>query len=68
MWWECSACGESFENHRRPVRCPECGTAGVIFTSLTDENLGDGEERLRAWLELGVTWPHERLGDQAARP
>jgi len=46
MTWECSECGNLVERERRPVRCPECGLAGVLFSpaevALDDECNGLG--------------------------
>ena len=58
MWWECSECGAHRERARRPIRCHECGSAGVIFTPVENEDLGPAVtgERRRAWLELGAMW------------
>jgi hypothetical protein len=66
MWWECSECGGHVERFRAPVRCRECGTAGVIFVpvDIDDPIAGDPEaDSLRAaWLRAGF----ERAGDALA--
>ncbi len=58
MWWECSECGSQVERSRAPLRCNECGTAGVIFVSLDihDPFAGDPEDdSVRAvWLRAGI--------------
>jgi hypothetical protein len=59
MWWECSECGASTEQARAPVRCSDCGTAGVIFVAAQPELEGEPHAMsLRdAWLRLGLERP-----------
>jgi hypothetical protein len=58
MWWECSECGGHVERWRAPVRCHDCGMAGVIFVPVDNDDpiTGDPEaDGLRAsWLRAGL--------------
>jgi hypothetical protein len=61
MWWECSECGGHVHRASRPVVCPECGTAGVVFMPVEpDEPLAgdsDGDGLRAAWLRAGIERP-----------
>ncbi|HEY2511196.1 MAG TPA: hypothetical protein VGI39_10080 [Polyangiaceae bacterium] len=58
MWWECSECGGHVERPRVPVRCGDCGTAGVIFVRVDRDEPIAGEldaDGFRAvWLRAGL--------------
>jgi hypothetical protein len=56
MRWECSECGAPTTRARRPVRCDECGTAGIIFALSDEQNELEPEAGdLRAsWFQAGL--------------
>jgi len=68
MWWECSECGNQVERPRAPVRCNECGTAGVIFVvaEADDANAGrlDTESMRAMWLNAGLDQARLSLHDK----
>lgn len=56
MRWECSECGGFTTRDRRPVRCGECGTAGVIFVEaeVANEDELEGDDLRARWLQVGL--------------
>jgi hypothetical protein len=69
MWWECCECGEHVCREHRPLRCSECGTAGVSYTRVGSEDVrfdhGDDDPRL-AWLDVGLRWTPPRIWPASA--
>jgi hypothetical protein len=67
MRWECSECGGHVESSRAPVRCFECGMAGVIFVPADNDDpiAGDPEaDGLRAaWLRAGLERARDALAE-----
>jgi hypothetical protein len=61
MWWECSECGGTVHRPGPPTVCPECGTAGAIFTraEADDPMRGDpdGDSLRTIWLRAGLEQP-----------
>jgi hypothetical protein len=56
MRWECSECGAPKLGPRRPVRCDECGTAGIIFVLADEENDLEPEvgDMRASWVQAGL--------------
>jgi hypothetical protein len=61
MWFECSECGGHVHRPAAPMVCPECGTAGAIFTRADPEDLAaadsDGDGLRASWLRVGLEQP-----------
>lgn len=66
MWWECSECGHQVEGERRPLKCSECGLAGVMFVlvGIYSPIAGDPDaDSLRAaWLRAGMERAQAAMG------
>ena len=66
MWWECSECGGHIERGRAPVRCRECGMAGIFFVPVDIDPMAgepDADGIRDVWLRAGL----ERARTREAR-